>query len=408
LFGNIAGGVGTVAATFAVGKAALAGGGALLAGQGLLAAGGAAVTAAALAIPALIVAGACILIKSFTDFYIKHFTDYYTSTIMAMPLLIKNKPMLAGVKGHKTLLPPGVGDYAVNSNMDGGANVWSSVPGNFESEKEFEADPYMGSFIQKYKAYESNMKSMLQYNSYGSGAIDLFTYIDGGAPGGWYDLGDGAGSIGFSGSFATPGPRSNVSGSLGMDDVFAAAGYTGTVGNSVTTLSGNSIEEKIWNYFIGKGFNDVQVAGILGNAKQESTLRPLALSGNKKYWTMFQLNTGLWGALDRQLRAAGLGKYVDNRGQAPDAKDLDKVLGIVLEYSYNQKPTGSDWVSKLKAASTVEEAAEVFAIFYEGCVGGKGGNDVIKYYKPRQGERFQEIDNRRVYARGFYNQYARR
>ena len=31
-----------------------------------------------------------------------------------------------------------------------------------------------------------------------------------------------------------------------------------------TTLSGNTAAEKIWNFFINQGFNDAQVAGILG------------------------------------------------------------------------------------------------------------------------------------------------
>ena len=43
-------------------------------------------------------------------------------------------------------------------------------------------------------------------------------------------------------------------------------------GYSMTRLSGNTIAEKIWNYFINQGFTDAQVAGILGNAKAESSI----------------------------------------------------------------------------------------------------------------------------------------
>ena len=37
-----------------------------------------------------------------------------------------------------------------------------------------------------------------------------------------------------------------------------------------TVLSGDTNAEKVWNYFIGKGLNDMQVAGIMGNAIGES------------------------------------------------------------------------------------------------------------------------------------------
>ena len=54
-----------------------------------------------------------------------------------------------------------------------------------------------------------------------------------------------------------------------------------------TILPGNDTKEKMWNYFIGKGFNDAQTAGILGNAFGESGFI-ISRASNSSYWGLFQ------------------------------------------------------------------------------------------------------------------------
>jgi lysophospholipase L1-like esterase len=44
--------------------------------------------------------------------------------------------------------------------------------------------------------------------------------------------------------------------------------------SSTTTLSGSDNEEKVWNFFKGKGLSDVQIAGIMGNMFAESGFDP--------------------------------------------------------------------------------------------------------------------------------------
>ena len=44
-------------------------------------------------------------------------------------------------------------------------------------------------------------------------------------------------------------------------------------GNGTALLGGDN-PEKIWNYLKGKGFTDEAIAGILGNAQQESSVNP--------------------------------------------------------------------------------------------------------------------------------------
>ena len=52
---------------------------------------------------------------------------------------------------------------------------------------------------------------------------------------------------------------------------------------SSTHLVGSDTAEKIWNFFIDQGFNDAQVAGLLGNGMAESGLGPTRAS-NSSYF----------------------------------------------------------------------------------------------------------------------------
>ncbi len=64
-----------------------------------------------------------------------------------------------------------------------------------------------------------------------------------------------------------------------------------TCRSTSTTLTGNTLQEKTWNFFISQGFNDAQTAGILGNAQIESTFSPTRAS-NTSYWGLFQWGGG--------------------------------------------------------------------------------------------------------------------
>ena len=73
--------------------------------------------------------------------------------------------------------------------------------------------------------------------------------------------------------------------------------YYNPVGNenecntSSTTLVGNDLTEKMWNFFIQNGFNDAQTAGILGNGMAESGNQPTRAS-RSSYFGLFQWGGG--------------------------------------------------------------------------------------------------------------------
>lgn len=177
-------------------------------------------------------------------------------------------------------------------------------------------------------------------------------------------------------------------------------------GSSATKLAGDTIEEKIWNYYIDKGFSDVQVAGILGNAKAETGVEPTRAS-NSSYWGLFQWYLGYAPKLVEQINNAGLGKYFDSEwwpaGKSKDipAADLDQLLQIELDYTMEH--ADFDWITEVRKQTTVEAAAEAFLAIFERAV---GGNSPILYYEPYKGLLYQGTSARRDYAKEFYEKYS--
>jgi hypothetical protein len=177
------------------------------------------------------------------------------------------------------------------------------------------------------------------------------------------------------------------------------------------------IQTIVWDSLISRGFSKAQVAGIMGNAMQESGWNPLRRGSNNQYWGLFQLNATMSRELQSLYRDAGLD--MDTYGY--DAKiyqgagaqynipknDLMKILEIQLEYIYNSKPTGSEWISRLRSASSVEEAAEVFLVQFEGATTSirTSANEILYYYAYK-GSYYQEARLRREYARTYYGIFA--
>ena len=177
-------------------------------------------------------------------------------------------------------------------------------------------------------------------------------------------------------------------------------------GSSATKLAGDTIEEKVWNFYIDQGFSDVQVAGILGNAKAETGVEPTRAS-NSSYWGLFQWYLGYAPKLVEQINNAGLGKYFGSEwwpsGKSKDipAGDLDQLLSIQLNYTMEH--ADFDWITEVKKQTTVEAAAEAFLAIFERAV---GGNSPILYYEPYKGLLYQGTTARRDFAKEFYEQYS--
>lgn len=176
--------------------------------------------------------------------------------------------------------------------------------------------------------------------------------------------------------------------------------------SSSTTLVGNDLTEKMWNFFIQHGFNDAQTAGILGNGMAESGNQPTRAS-NSHYFGLFQWGGGRKDELFSRLSQAGLLKYtsteywgVDAYKNIPEA-DLDKILEIELQLTIDEQDL--NWQNEIKKTNKPEVAAEIFLVLFERAV---GGNSEVLYYAPYAGQLYQGTKARRDFATEFYEKYA--
>ena len=147
---------------------------------------------------------------------------------------------------------------------------------------------------------------------------------------------------------------------------------------------GGTNAEKVWNYFKSKKVDgtpmtDIAVAGIMGNAQQESGFNPTiahSMRGNGgKFIGIFQ-----WGNKGNGDRWGNLKKWAKDNGMDPESIDTQlKYTWVELGGSY------SFVLPRLQAARTPEEAAKVWYEDFESASHG--------------------LTNRQNYAKQFYSQY---
>jgi hypothetical protein len=156
-----------------------------------------------------------------------------------------------------------------------------------------------------------------------------------------------------------------------------------TGGSGPTALTGNDNQQKIFNYFVGKGLSPEQAAGIDGNFGQESRWNPSEPGGYLAQWGGSRL-TALEAFAQKQ------GKPVTD-------------LGVQLDYTWadltNAPGAGGDYshvLTNVKAAKTVEDATLQFM-----GTASVGGN-IDGYENPGT----PELQNRIDYANKILNQYG--
>lgn len=172
-------------------------------------------------------------------------------------------------------------------------------------------------------------------------------------------------------------------------------------------LSDEEVADKMHEYFSEKGYNDAQIAGIVGNAEIESGLEPSrGVSGGG--FGLFQLmdcpqRRAMFGAFD----AEGVGKYATSaywgldESDFDNAEDFDKFMTVMLDYTMNEDdPT---WMSEIQTVDSPEAAAEVFLVHYERAV---NGGSQIEYYAPYAGRYYQATESRREAARRWYDYFT--
>ena len=219
------------------------------------------------------------------------------------------------------------------------------------------------------------------------------------------------------------------------------------VNNTGTVLPGNTPQEKVWNFYAQHGYNDYQIAGIMGNVQEESGFNPVAHStsfpgvyglfqfipaNNKKLWDKFAQYDK-----DNNLSGDNSASYYFQSDHFSSDGDLslftnkpglaDAILNIQLEYSIS-----NDWDRTTLVANAAERFkalppskdlsgktididrypqyyAEVFEIIYEGAV---NGNDALEYVLATEfnkywtDTKYQGLKRRKEYAASFMDQYG--
>ena len=160
----------------------------------------------------------------------------------------------------------------------------------------------------------------------------------------------------------------------------AGAGTTPTTG----PLVGNSNAEKMWIYLGNKGLTAEQIAGILGNFKQESGFDPAIIQGGAiagpGYVPVNGVGFGIaqWTFTSRQAPLVAL-------AQSTNRPITD--LSLQLDYLWQElNSTHAHALASLKGATTPEDAAYVFHRDFEGSADSpttvalvRGGNARMLY-----------------------------
>lgn len=220
-------------------------------------------------------------------------------------------------------------------------------------------------------------------------------------------------------------------------------------------LPGNSIAEKIWNYFVqadieGISDNRAAIAGIIGNLYTESGLNPFMNGSTGDYYRgLYMLNStngsGLWSAIDSAIGASywsfygwwcDIGSYPDGSSCADSVLSsnnvpqdaIDTALKMELDYLALGEVNGEkvsdqtfhneflDFIDHFDVITYKDSArsyAELFLITVEiayetGSVSGEAPQDpgVRSFGISRGYERWQGAESRGNNAEKFYDSFS--
>ena len=124
------------------------------------------------------------------------------------------------------------------------------------------------------------------------------------------------------------------------------------VTEEATMLEGDTVKEKIWNFFVSKGLTSAGIAGILGNISVETggTFRT-DLRNSSDHYGLCQWSTS---------RQKGLKKLATKR--ETDTSDLQTQLEYIWE---ELTTTYTGTLNTLKTTSSIKEASDAFCVDFE-------------------------------------------
>ena len=170
-----------------------------------------------------------------------------------------------------------------------------------------------------------------------------------------------------------------------------------TTTNSDTTSSnlvGSTNEEKVWNYLISKGFSKEGAAGIMGNLKQESNMRPDNVQNNMGYSDEDYTNGIKNGTITRESfmndkRGYGIAQwtYYTRKAALYDYLGPENIDSLSGQLDFMLSEMSSSLTSQMKSATDSGSAAVTFHNVYEQSAD-------------------KSMSTRKNYASGIYGTYA--
>ena len=162
--------------------------------------------------------------------------------------------------------------------------------------------------------------------------------------------------------FQEPEPISNKQ-KAHFDISFTGGGddQAPTAACNVTDVSliGNDNAEKVWNFFLNKGFSAEQTAGIMGNFQQESRMNPKN-SQNDGPNTTTMPSSGGYGLAQWDDRKPGLAAFAESQNKP--IYDLGLQLNFVM-FELNGPESAAN--TSFKKTTTIEDATIVWMTDYE-------------------------------------------
>jgi hypothetical protein len=144
-------------------------------------------------------------------------------------------------------------------------------------------------------------------------------------------------------------------------------------------LTGDTVEQKIWNYLKGKGMNDCGAAGLMGNLYAESALRPNNLQGTYEKKLGYSddaytaaVDSGAYDNFVRDSAGYGLAQWTywsRKQGLLSFARAAKKSVGDLetqMDFLYKELSEGYKGVlSVLKTAASVRQASDSVLLQFE-------------------------------------------
>lgn len=171
------------------------------------------------------------------------------------------------------------------------------------------------------------------------------------------------------------------------------------------SLKGKTNEEKIWNFFKSKGFNDFAIAGLMGNIFAESGLASnnLQNTGNTKLGMTDEqytaaVDNGTYSNFVKDSQGYGLAQWTywsRKQNLLNYAKSKKKSIGDLetqLEFLYSEIQGYTNVFNTLKSATSVQSASDSVLTGYE---------------KPADQSNSVKL-KRAGYGQTYYNKYAKK